>query len=421
MPRTANLARRMEKQLPVELVEFMEAAGLIAASQGLNLYLVGGVVRDLLLKRTNLDLDLVVEGSAIDLVRRLADIFPGKITVHARFNTAKLKWNGWSIDLATTRSETYEHPGALPKVAPGSLASDLFRRDFTINAMAVELIPARWGHLIDRHGGRQDLEDKLIRILHDKSFIDDATRIWRALRYEQRLDFKIETRTLHLLKRDTPMLATISSDRLRHELELVLKEEFPEKALHRADELGVLARLQPSLQGDGWLAEKFAQARHLSEPPSTPLYLALLCYRLTPDETEHFITDLNFPKSLSQTLRETSSLKANLSELARPRLKPSRIYQILHGYSSLAITVNLLACDIPVACRRLRLFENKLRYIRPSLTGTDLLKMGIPQGPKIKEILQRLLEARLDGEVSSKQGEVERVKEWPTEERKRRY
>ena len=179
-----NLSSKIEGQLPAELVKFMRVAGEVAHSQGESLYLVGGVVRDLLLGQTNLDLDLVVEGNAINLAQQLIPVTQGKITTHPRFNTAKLQWNKWSVDLATARSETYVKPGALPSVKPSSIDSDLFRRDFTINAMAIHLNPSRYGELIDRYGGKDDLEHKLIRVLHEKSFTDDATRILRGLRYE---------------------------------------------------------------------------------------------------------------------------------------------------------------------------------------------------------------------------------------------
>ncbi|HUU64504.1 MAG TPA: CCA tRNA nucleotidyltransferase, partial [Dehalococcoidales bacterium] len=225
MSKITNLSSQIERQLPVELVAFIQRAGKTAASQGQGLYLVGGVVRDLLLGQTNLDLDLVVEGNAIELAQHLAEINKqGKITTHPRFNTAKLQWTKWSVDLATARSETYAKPGALPTVTPGSIHNDLFRRDFTINAMAIELNPTHYGELIDLYGGRDDLEHKLIRVLHEKSFTDDATRIWRGLRYEQRLDFQLEPTTLKLLKRDIPMLDTISGDRIRYELECILQE-----------------------------------------------------------------------------------------------------------------------------------------------------------------------------------------------------
>ena len=294
MPDVINLASKIEDQLPAELVDFMQVAGKVAYSQGQSLYLVGGVVRDLLLGQPNFDLDLVVEGDAINLAHQLIQIKQGKLITHPRFNTAKLQWDKWSVDLATARSETYVKPGALPRVKPSSINSDLSRRDFTINTMAIYLDPGRYGELIDLYGGMDDLKHKLIRILHEKSFIDDATRILRGLRYEQRLNFQLEPVTLQLLERDIPMLDTISGDRIRHELELILKEEFPEKILRRADELNVLPKLHPALKGNGWLAEKFGQARQLTSPnpPPVGLYLALLAYRLTNEENEQLISRL---------------------------------------------------------------------------------------------------------------------------------
>ncbi|MFC2073152.1 CCA tRNA nucleotidyltransferase, partial [Chloroflexota bacterium] len=308
MTKTTNLSSKVEKQLPAELVGFMQTAGEVAVSHGQSLYLVGGVVRDLLLGRANLDLDLVVAGDAINLAQQLAERTQGQIITHPLFNTAKLRLNKWSVDLATARSETYAKPGALPTVKSSSIDMDLFRRDFTINAMAIELIPSRYGQLIDPYRGRDDLEYKFLRVLHERSFIDDSTRIWRGLRYEQRLGFQLEPDTLRLLKRDIPMLDTISGDRIRHELELILKEEFPEKILRRAEELKVLPKLHPALQGDGWLAEKFGQARQSSSPnlPSVELYMALLAYRLTSEENEDFISRLRLPKSSAQTLRDTN-------------------------------------------------------------------------------------------------------------------
>jgi tRNA nucleotidyltransferase (CCA-adding enzyme) len=390
----------------------MRVAGEMAQSQGQNLYLVGGVVRDLLLEQANLDLDLVLEGNAIDLARKLAEINRAKITIHPRFGTAKLRWNKWSMDLATARSETYIKPGALPSVEPGSIDSDLFRRDFTINTMAIYLNPSHYGELIDRYGGRDDLEHKLIRTLHEKSFTDDATRIWRGLRYEQRLDFQLEPNTLKLLKRDIPMLDTISGDRIRHELELILTEKYPEKVLRRAEELEVLPKLHPSLKGNGWLEEKFEQARQLSSPDLPPmgLYLALMAYHLNDEANEQFISRLRLPKLLTQTLRDTNSLKTKLESMADPELSRSSIYRLLHNYCLPAIMANSLAGDSSVARQHIQLFLDKLRYVKSSLTGNDLKRMGVAAGPRIKEILQRLHEARLDGKVTTKNDEEELVK-----------
>jgi len=414
MPRGINLASKMEKQLPAELVNFMWFAGELAHTRGERIYLVGGVVRDLLLGQANFDLDLVVEGNAIELAQQLKKLNRGKITTYPRFNTAKLQWDKWSVDLATARSETYDKPGTLPSVKPSSIDNDLSRRDFTINAMAIGLNPGYYGKLVDLYGGRNDLKHKLIRVLHEKSFTDDATRIWRGLRYEQRLDFHLERNTLKLLKRDIPMLDTISGDRIRYEIECILGEKYPEKVFRRAQELGMLAKLHPALKGNGWLAEKFEQARKLCspEPPEFDLYLALLAYPLTNEETESLISHLRLPKSSAQTIRDSITLKSKLRLLATPGMSPSSIYRLLYGYSSPAMVANSLATESPVASQHIRLFLNKLKYIEISLTGDDLMQMGIAPGPHIREILELLHKARLNGKITTRQDEEELVKGW---------
>jgi len=417
MPKRINLARIMEKQLPAELVNFMWLAGEVAFTRRERLYLVGGVVRDLFLGQANLDLDLVVEGNAIELAKQLKKINQAKITTHPRFNTAKLQWDRWSVDLATARAETYDKPGALPSVTPSSIDNDLSRRDFTINAMAIHLNPGDYGKLVDPYGGRNDLKNRLLRVLHEKSFIDDATRIWRGLRYEQRLDFHLERKTLRLLKRDIDMLDTISRDRIRYEIECVLQERYPEKVLHRAEELGVLVKLHPALKGNGWLAGKFDQARRQTspQPPEIGLYLALLVYPLTSEEAESLISRLNLPKSLAQTVRDTIILKGKLKLVAIPGLSPSSIYRFLDGYSTQALVANSLATESPTASQNIRLFLSRLRHVEIALTGRDLMRMGIAQGPQIRELMELLREARLNGKVATRQDEEELVRSWLAE------
>jgi len=210
------------------------------------------------------------------------------------------------------------------------------------------------------------------------------------------------------------MLNTISGDRIRYELECILQEERPEKVLRRAEELNVLQRLHPAIKGNGWLAEKFEQDRKLISPnlPSVKLYLALMAYPLTGEENESLISYLRLAKSLAQTLRDSSSLKAKLSSLANPELSPSNIYHLLYGYSPTAITANFIACDSAVTHQHIQLFLDRLRYVKSALTGEDLKRMGIAPGPKIKEMLNLLHEARLDGKVTSKQGERKLVEGW---------
>ena len=414
MAETKNLSSRIKEYLPSELTGFLEAVGAIAAYQGYHLYLVGGVVRDLLLDRSNLDLDLVVEGDAVVLAQQAASVTQGKLTVYRRFGTARLRWGKWSIDFVRARSETYDRPGALPRVNPGSLSEDLFRRDFTINAMAINLNPGCYGEVIDIYGGQADLEKKLVRVLHEKSFTDDATRIWRALRYEQRLDFRLETDTRRLLARDIPMLDTISRDRIRHELDLVLKEAQPEKVFLRAKELKVLSRLHPALKADHTLSARFQRARELvsPEPQLSSVYLALLTYPLTDKEVEDFISLLRVPGRSAKVMRDSQHLKTELKLLATANLAPSRIYAALQGYAPAALLVCAVATHSPTVSRNIGLFYGWFRYVRPSLTGDGLIQMGVVPGPGVRELLERLRAARLDGKVANRQGERELVTKW---------
>ncbi len=408
-----NLSCQIGK-LPRELLNLLWRARDIAAAGGESLYLVGGAVRDLMLRKTSFDIDLVLEGDALTLAKELSTRIGAKLTTHPQFGTAKLRWqNKWDIDLTTAREETYARPGVLPAVKPSIIKSDLFRRDFTVNAMAVALSAERWGELINPYGGRSDLERKLIRVLHEKSFVDDATRIWRAIRYATRLDFTIEDNTLKLLKRDIAFMETISGDRIHYEIECVLKEDCAEEALSYAHELGVLQKVHPSLRAGKWLAQKFQKARELTSQGKPPmgLYLALTTYKLDSDELEQFISFLCFDRAVTRLLWEVNELKSKLPALARLKLAPSRIYGLLHGYSAEAIQALTLASGSKTACDHMKLYLDSLCHVKPSLTGEDLKKMGVPEGPRMKEILARLLEARLDGRVRDREEEERVVRE----------
>jgi len=401
-----NLARQLEEYLPPGLLELARSVGREATGQGQRAYLVGGIVRDLLLGHPNFDLDLVVEGDALKLAEQVAEISRAKLLTHRRFGTAKLKYEDFTADLATARKETYSRPGALPAVKPGSIEDDLVRRDFTVNAMAVSLSANNYGELVDLHQGRSDLERRLIRILHPDSFRDDATRILRGIRYEQRFGFEFESETARLLKRDIPMLDTISGDRIRHELELVLKEKRPELAVNRLGELGVLRRISPSLEGDAKIAERFGEARRLRKPAQlSALYFCLLVYSLNEDGVEQFLSRLNIPAKLSKAIRDTLRLKASPHLLNKPSVKPSDVYDLLREYEPVAIQANAIASDSPMARRNLQLFLTKLRYVRTTLDGEDLRRLGISTGPGMGRVLQLLHRAKLDGEVHTRADE----------------
>jgi tRNA nucleotidyltransferase (CCA-adding enzyme) len=407
-----NLAPRMEQGLPQHLLAFLRLAGEVAQAEGQSLYLVGGAVRDLLLSRPNLDFDLVVEGDAPRLARQLARASGEKVVTHPRFGTAKFSRSDLSIDLVTARSESYPRPGALPEVKPGTIWDDLSRRDFSINAMAIHLAPASYGQLFDPHRGKTDLVQRLIRILHPKSFIDDATRILRALRYEQRLGFDLEENTEKLLRQYKSMLDTISGDRIRHEVELILEEKKAEQILNRAEELGVLQELHPSLRGNGWLAQKFHQARQLAPLPPPSLYLSLLLYHLAEAELESVIARLNIAGEMARDLRQMVRLKADLPALADPNLPRSGTYRRLRQYSPQAITACALACDSLAIRGRLQLYLDDLRYVKLFIDGEDLKKMGVAPGPRLGKMLKALLEAKLDNKVSTKEEEEALVRQW---------
>jgi len=331
-----DLAPLVKESLPPHLWQILIHCGQLAGARKWRAYLVGGMVRDILLGRKSLDLDIVVEGDALQLAKELA---VEGLTLHHRFGTAKLRYGEWSLDLATARCETYPHPGALPVVKPGTISNDLSRRDFTINAMAMHLSPDTLGELLDPFKGKEDVERGLIRILHPNSFIDDATRILRALRYEQRFGFHLEQTTQALLVRDLVMLNTISGDRLRHELELLLKEEYPHK------------------------------------------------------------------------VQQTVELKGKLPFLSQP-LPPSQIYNFLKSYSPTAILANNLSAPSPQIAHKLELFLHHLRYVKLSLKGEDLRDLGVPLGPQMGLVFKRLLDAKLDEKIKTRQEEEELVRRW---------
>ncbi|MGA2368252.1 MAG: hypothetical protein ABSF74_06760 [Dehalococcoidia bacterium] len=409
-----KLADLISEKLPAPVFRLIETAGRTAAVSGIDLYLVGGIVRDLLLGRTSGDIDMMVEGDALQLAATLAGKLHKKPVLHKRFGTATFKLGDYRIDLTTCRSESYDHPGALPRVKPGNIKQDLFRRDFTVNALAVCLKPGRFGRVIDYYGGRQDLEDKLVRILHAKSFQDDATRIMRAVRYEQRLGFKLEPVTLKTLIRDLDMLDTISGDRLRHEVILWMGEDQPEKILKRAAQLGILSRLNAALTWDPRWSRTFPAAQNLYKGTQlTHLYFAFLTYSLDKRQCDALLKRLGIVGGeLAKILLDTLKLKQRLEHLDEPCLQPSEIYLKLSPYDKLAVRANALSCSSADVRKNLKLYLDKLASIKTHLNGKDLMQMDIPEGRKVGLLLERLLTARLDGEVRTRADELRLVRQW---------
>jgi tRNA nucleotidyltransferase (CCA-adding enzyme) len=409
-----NLTARIEKALPKPILGIIEAAGAAAIRSDQRLFLVGGIVRDLLLEKESRDIDIMAEHDAVAVARTISSSLGVKPVIHSAFGTATLEIAGHRIDLATCRSETYDHPGALPTVGAGTIRADLFRRDFTINAMAVCINPGGFGEIVDLYDSRSDLESGLIRILHDGSFTEDATRMMRAVRYEQRLDFKLERRTARLLRRDRDMLDTISGDRLRHELMLWLSESRPANIVKRAAELGILARLHPALSWNAAVSRAFRSVERTPGPPPLPsLYFALLTYQLDGQQLDQLLKRLNITGGeLKQVGMQTLSLQNRHELFDDPLLRPSEIYLRARPFHPVAIRANELLASSKAVRTNLGSYLRKLRFVKTRLTGNELENMGVPHGRKVGIILDRLLAARLDGEATTKKDEEKLAKRW---------
>lgn len=410
----ADITDRIIHGLPGPVMGIIEAVGLAASRSRQRLYLVGGIVRDILLGRESNDIDIMAEKDAIALAKSLSLAFRTKPVIHSSFGTATFHINHFRLDLATCRSETYDHPGALPRVKRGNIQQDLLRRDFTINAMAACINPESFGEIMDPHGGRSDLAHGLIRVLHDNSFIDDATRIMRAVRYEQRLCFKLERKTAMLLRRDIDMLDTISGDRLRHEIMLWFGEKHPQNVLKRASALGILGKLHPALAWDTKLSRAFRSINTATDNSlDINLCLALLFYNLNAVQAGELMSRLNITGGdAKKIIIHTMSLKQKQPLFEDTALKPSDIYVKLHGFHPLAVTANAYMAASPAVRGKLLLYVNKLRLIKPRLNGQDLASLGVPSGRKIGTILDRLLKARLDREVKTRRDEEKLVRQW---------
>jgi tRNA nucleotidyltransferase (CCA-adding enzyme) len=310
----------------------------------------------------------------------------------------------------------------LPQVERSSIKQDLHRRDFTINTLAICLDPDRWGELLDFYGGEQDLQDGVIRVLHSLSFVEDPTRMLRAVRFEQRLGFHIEPRTLELISHALDLLDRVSGDRVRHELIAIFHETRPEDALCRLRQLGILQQIYVALTCDDWLYAKYARVRSALDAGEWPAprrdklglqsfaYLALLCYRLDTTALEAVAARLKISAAQVASLRQIEALKSKRPDLAR-RQKPSALVRLLEDMADEALFVAWAAADNKLAARQIQRYVCKLRDVRPELDGKYLQSLGIKPGPELGRLLDALRAALLDGVVRTRAEQEAFVKE----------
>ena len=404
--REPNLIDNLFDILPPGGRSLVEQVVALASDSGVTAYVVGGPVRDLLLDREILDVDVVVEGDAIVLAESLADLKGVRAARHRRFGTATVKADGFTLDLVTARSESYERSGALPSISHGTLADDLRRRDFSVNAMAIALNGPRCGELFDPLGGEADLKAGRIRALHEESFRDDATRVLRAARYEARFGFRLEGKTEAWIRRDLSYLDGISGARIHHEFVRTFDEEEPERCLLRLADLGALEAIHSALSFDSDRARSFEVARSLDQRTARSAYWPLLAWNVTPREVDSLATRLALRRSQAEAVEAVPAIRAIESQLAETGTPNSRIVDLLSPYPAATLLGLAAATESSDVRDTVTRYLRRLRRVRPVLKGDDLLAMGASEGPLIGEVLKRIRVAKLDGEVSSRADEV---------------
>ena len=393
-----------------------------AAGEGFEgVYLVGGAVRDLLMGEPSFDLDVAVEGDGIEFGRTLARVLGGRVVPHEKFGTAIVVYDAREhVDVATTRTEFYDYPAALPRVEQATLRQDLFRRDFTVNAMAVSLKGEDFGRLVDYFGGLGDLEARVVRVLHNLSFIDDPTRIFRAIRYESRYGFRMDAHTLSLARACVEMnlVGELSSARLRDELQALLAEERVAEALRRMDELGVARAVHPHLAADDEAVRLIAEVdavreRYAPEAPAWRLRLAVLARRLPPDELYDWFARLKLRRRDADRIADAVTVAPRLRELAAAAADSAELRALVRPHDpdgALLALAGLGSASCGGRSGLVRYFE-ELRGVRLEITGGDLASLGVRESPRVGEILEELLRRKLNGELDGRSAELEAARD----------
>jgi len=416
-PRAGPAAPVALARLPAGELELLRRAGRIARRLGYGLYLVGGPVRDLLLGRPSSDVDLMVEGDASTLAQALARELGGEVGTPSHFGTVKLRLPARVVDVATARTESYPHPGSLPVVAAASAVEDLCRRDFGINALAVDLVPGRFGRLLDPCGGLPDVQRRRLRVLHARSFHDDPLRLIRAVRLLCRLGLRLEPRTRRLAKEAIAAgaLDTLSRRRLQDELTLFLEEPALACQVRRAQALGLLGALIPGITLDpGLLARLRCGVRGvdwlLRQPHHQPverwLVVGLLLVAAAGEEAGLAAGHRLLPgKKAQHALVALTVDRERWLDLIRAQPTPSVLTTHLDALPAEAVLA--LACYLPPPLRSvLRRYLARWRHLRARLGGRDLLALGFTPSSRWREVLAELRAARLDGRARTRRDEV---------------
>jgi len=414
-PAAADLRERL--QALEALAPAFEA--IQAVGEGFEgVYLVGGAVRDVLMDEPTFDVDIAVEGDGIAFGRALAAALGGRAVPHEKFGTAVVIADDLRVDVATTRTEFYDRPAALPRVEQATLRQDLFRRDFTINALAVSLKGEDFGRLVDYFGGLDDLEAGVVRVIHPLSFIDDPTRIFRGIRYETRYGFRMDGHTASLARACVEMnlVGELSSARLRDELQQLLSEERAADAILRMAELGVAAAVHPHVAADAESARLVGVSDELRVrfTPTVPAWrarLAVLARPLAPDELFDWFARLRLRRRDAGLVADAVTVAPRLGELLAETDEAAEIRRLVEPHDpDGALLALVLAGDGP-ARERLERYFRELREVALEITGGDLAGLGVAESPRVGEILDEVLRRKLNGELDGRSAELEAARE----------
>lgn len=424
--RSKSVRRLIEELFPKHVSRMLRLAGEVAEKRNEDVYLVGGAVRDLLLRNPTLDIDLVVEGDGIAFASEFAAQLSGcRVRSHEKFRTAVLLFNeGFKIDVATARHEYYARPGALPTVELSSIRRDLYRRDFTMNTLAVSLNPRNLGKLIDFFGGARDIKDRIIRVLHNLAFVEDPTRILRALRFCSRFRFTVGKHTLNLMRRALKMriFDRVEGKRLLNELVHLLDEKNPLPGIVLMADFGVFEALHPAMEFTPKVRESVESVYqvlawwkylYLDEKIDPWLvYFLALTSGLTGDAFSEVTTRFSLAPSKSAALiRERKAIRKVLQMFARGEIDcRSKVAQNLKGLSVEVLLFIMARSSLERTRMAIAEYVTTLRHVKPELTGKELIQMGYKPGPIFHEILNEVLAARLDGLLHSTQDERDFVK-----------
>ncbi len=425
--RTRNVLRFMKERLSADMIKRLKQIGEVADDIGCEAFVVGGFVRDLFLYRQDEDLDIVIEGEGIAFARRYAKLVGARIHTHEKFGTAVIIYpDGFKIDVASARMEYYKFPAALPVVEMSSIKLDLYRRDFTINTLAIQLNPDKFGTLIDFFAARKDIKEKIIRILHNLSFVEDPTRVFRAIRFEQRFEFTIGKLTAGLISNAVTMdfFRGLSGKRVFTELRLIMEEKNPVAAIMRLNDFDLLKVIHPSITLETTLigllnAVKEVLSWHdllfLDESYNRWIVFFLvltnrcnakraaeICRRfeLAPEYEKIFCVDRFEADRCGFWLERNQPISDRV------------LYRKLAGFRTELILYLMAAARKQAVKKSISHFITDLRRTTISLKGRDLKRMKLKPGPVYRQVLAAVLDAKLDGKLKSKKDEIEFARDY---------